>query len=635
MPIYIVDASNQESRISSFEEHGLSGCSPSTVPDCGIHIISGSPIPNSVATILAHIHDYAEATVTGSGFSEYTAQRNALRHYESVPVPQPVMMMNVKGFNDHEEFKRMGFQEETNLNFPGDFMITQHISYPDLKKIWSHGPDPFGTSLAGNVNPAGLFAFFMSWKAIGMYCHVLGGRFEQAPEQFYTVGATIDGREFAEGVVPMISMPSKNVPLKVSASNPDAVMGPTKVMAGIKPVIAPVRSVNTEKVFVSGIDFKPTTSGVLFPYFHDMLLPDGDYAAGVFLRYFINSIGDSKEAVFALAPIIRKGFKSLKASKAGREIQHIMFGIQSSIDVGAPIRIIVDKRVYRGFVLLGDGFGVTQRGQTITPTVRGILGEEISQLDSHGKAIARLTVIVASLGMKIGGRLMMWDEDRAKRSSRYLANELHKRSTKGTEYEEEINNLVASLRFGDVYWTIDEGNTIKIFDCIIAGSIDEDQPFYLGGGMWNSDDSFARILSVFGDRAPTFSIRTGGKTMSIARPGETDPNLEGTPRKLPYLPIYKTGLLDAAKMWESIARTHSFRYVPSKAKGPGKLFDRKADVGHIAGEKFVIVYEKLRAFAYANRSGKRGIEVEVDEAIKSGERAAKKKAIASTAAGFM
>jgi hypothetical protein len=88
-------------------------------------------------------------------------------------------------------------------------------------------------------------------------------------------------------------------------------------------------------------------------------------------------------------------------------------------------------------------------------------------------------------------------------------------------------------------------------------------------------------------------------------------------------------------MWESITRTHSLRYAAAKAKGQGKFFDRKADVGHIAGEKFVIVYEKLRSFAYAGRGGKRGLEVEVDKAIKSGERAAKRKAVANTAAGFM
>lgn len=114
--------------------------------------------------------------------SKYTNSANVLKYYEEIPVAQPVMMLNVKGFGNHEELKELGFQEESQLNFPGEFMISQQISFTNLKKIWTFGPDPFGPSVAGTSTLLGVMHSSLRGKPWGCFAMSLEGERRNAPQ---------------------------------------------------------------------------------------------------------------------------------------------------------------------------------------------------------------------------------------------------------------------------------------------------------------------------------------------------------------------------------------------------------------------------------------------------------------------
>jgi len=186
-----------------------------------------------------------------------------------------------------------------------------------------------------------------------------------------------------------------------------------------------------------------------------------------------------------------------------------------------------------------------------------------------------------------------------------MADELYKRDWKGSDHEEPLKKEIKRLRYEQRWWTITKDNVVKILDCLMSGHIGEEEPFYLGEEMWASDKSFARILAVFSSQAPTISVRTGKKVITIARIGSDDPNLKIVDKKrvIPYVPFYERGLLDAADMWDAILRTHSIRCIEPKKNKPGKLYDRQYDAGIIDGDTFVSFYDKLRSFAYSRETG--------------------------------
>jgi hypothetical protein len=637
MPFYTVTSSQKYSRVSSFIERDLEGHAPSTVTDSSVHIIPCKAPSDAFNHIVCNIHDYALPHLDQVATTQSSDCKNVLRLVTDIPVPHPVVMIGVKGF-DKEELKIKGLREEVSLDFPGEYMVSDGISYDQVRDLWKYGFDNFGPAVAGNVNLAGLYAFYMGWKAVGLFQVLIGGRYQHQidlqsvwDEEENMAGglnATLIGN--SEAVRPFGEMKDGKF---IVDTKDNKFYDAESVMSVVR---TEVRSVHGFASYTTSLHHDCHMEGFLFPYFTDMVLPDKDFVAGVFFRYFSRCIADTHQGMAALIPSLRKGFRSLASTRAGRELQHIFFGIQGACETGGALRILVDKRQYHGFVLYTNKGKVLQNSILHGPTSRTVLQGEIQSLDSHSKSLKRLTELVAMVSCKVGGKIEMWDEEKAGKSSRYLANELQRRAFKGTDHEEEVNKKVESLRYGDKYWEINEENVIKILDCMLTGRVDEDEPFYLGGGMWNSDSISVRILSVFGEQAPTMSIRTGDKVISIGRPGDEDPNIVGgKDRKLPYLPYYTRGLLDAAAMWDGIPRQHSVRTAGAKKKAAGKLFNRAQDSGCVSGVKFVGFYEKLRTFAYGSPGGKRTQDREAEDVLSQVEMRVKKKRIAETEADFM
>jgi hypothetical protein len=637
MPIFITGVSSGKLSNSAFNERGLKGRGPATVDSSGIHVFPQEPVPYTFTVAMNYIHSFFISKGVNMATIERVPFTNATKRILVCPVNPPTVMIDIKGISDTDEFKALGLTEQISVDFPGKWMMSSSMSLENLRKLWDMGINHKGPSLAGNVNPAGLLSFYYAWKAIGVYALTFGGRKEMEMDDLLFADAGIeDVQQLKDGIHAIGDAKNtvKVFEVEEKQTEGNSAVYPAKRLA---PVIVPISGIYTAARFVSSPSDPIDEEGLLFEYFDEMLLPNKDFVAGVFFRYFSRCIVDKIEELEGLAPMLRRGFVDLQTSDAGKVLQHAYYGIQCSVETGAKLRIIVDRGAYRGFVLVGGNVAVLVDGVLQYPIKATKLQREIAAMDVHKAAVGSIIEQLAKLEVKFGENSVV-DQEKALDSSRYLANEIHRRKVAG-DSEEELNlkNSIKLLRYGDKFWEMNSVNVLKITRCITTGQIADDEPFYMGTDYAFSDNSLIRILSVFGPLAPTLSTRNGNKNIALSPPGNDDPNLriEANRTKVPFLPIYSRGLGDAADMWAQIRQTKVVKIMAAKAKGQGKFADRAADVGHVSGKEFQDLYMLLRTWAHASGgSQKRGRDLTADEILEESEKMAKKKALDKSVASM-
>jgi len=514
---------------------------------------------------------------------------------------------------DADPIKELGLKENISVDSWGECMTSAKLSFEDLKTLWNLGIDHFNPCIAGNVNAGGMLAFYYAWKAVGIYCITAGGRSHDKIElmRAYTEDSerhgTDDGKTVADGG----RVVGKYEKMVKFDEVEDGSMGTEQLyLSGdYKTAIVPVASPNTTEHYHYDTQTAMVDRGHCFPYFEGMLLPDKEYVSSIFFRYFSRCIAGSEDELTKLMPTLRRGFRALSMSPAGRILQHLFFGIQASIETGSKIRVYIERSQYLGFALVGKNALVLEQNSVKVPLSKEDLELEQKRLDNHRSYVLEIVEKLNGLALKSGGTEIV-DQEVALAKPRYLANQLHRRAWKGSDHETFIQQRADKLKYGQEYWAPSEDNMLKILKHVVASTLpDDNEPYYFSNLVWDSDDYYVRLLSVFGGKAPTLSIRTGDKPILIAPSGKEDSNLvekEGR-RVLPYLPIYERSLQDAADVWKTIPRTHSLRTAGAKkGKGSGgAIFHRKDDIGILSGNKFLAGYELLRQFAYSVTASKR------------------------------
>jgi hypothetical protein len=607
MSVYIIDSSRTSQSISAFEDRGLSRGSPTTVTSGVVTVFSKHPVPIQLNLLITYIHMYAMASILDKATFNVEAMNNAAKFFTTFPVRPPTVMVDVKGISETDEFKNLGLKEDPSLKMAGQFMLSSNMSYEQLQKLWRLGIDQFGAAAAGNTNPAGLLFFYYAWKMVALFQTVFGGRIlDDAYTPIVPISSKTD-LKMEKGVRRLGDVTDDYLEISHPPMNEETLLlynALTQSDASLlRVVFAPVRSTSTPGLWWSDTSATFTGDGFVFPFFDQMLLPEKDFVFSVILRYFSKCLSDTADGLASLLPILRSGSRKLALSIAGRELQHVFFGIQSAIETGSKFDVIVQGGAYKGFVIRGGNIRVLVGNKFVTPLSSERVTEEVKKLDAHANSVARIVEILSSLDLLERGKgKLAVDQDKARTNARYLANECVKRAWKGSSDEDELRRLLGDLAYDQEYWAITPENVVKILTALLTDTIDETAPFYSGGETFLSSSPTMRILAVFGGKAPTLSIRTGDKAISICREEEAnDPNLKTVngERSLPYLPIYERSLADAADMWDAIKRTHSIRVASAKKAAPGKKFNRKMDVGEIGGDRFLVGYQKLRMWAYS------------------------------------
>jgi len=634
MPIYLSGGINQGGEpTEEFKDRGLYGSGPAKVEESSVFGFVTTTIGIGFLGLVSYIQWFAAmtwdstATIANSGF------KKVVHYVTEIPVEAPILFLSINAARSEEEkLLGMGLTKSPESN-KGVW-----IGRPDLANVRKireefHPPD-YGYTPAGNVNLAGYVAFTYCWQTVGIFMTVIGLRSSYASinQWKYT----------AEGVEEYGAMVDKTSGLGFAEADKDTEfveckdgdMGTTQIFTGekLKMVIEPVACVGETGFnnFVHGLDYEVPSGGHLFPYFKGLLTPSLDFITSVIFRYFSKCLTDSPDAAAQLFPFLRIGLRSLSRTNQGLELQHIFFGIQLAIECGARMRIFVDHGIYYGFCLLGT-MTIIDHARVKESLSMSELRKEIKALNVHLFAcIAIKEMLEGMIGPD--GKIPIIDMELLKNSSRYLNQVVVDAIGRVEEVPMSLEGEIRKLRYGNKYWPINEENIFIVIQAMTTGIWQfPSAPFCLDGNLYKASSNLVRALAVFGPTAP--SIIAGSNKFFITKPGKNDPNLivADKKRRLPYIPIYRKSVQQAAIEWNIIRDKKTLSMIGPK-KGAEKSFTDRSKAYCFVGERFDEIYAAIRTFAYAfdvedAKTGKkkRLLEQEGATAVVGGEGTSNKK----------
>lgn len=288
-------------------------------------------------------------------------------------------------------------------------------------------------------------------------------------------------------------------------------------------------------------------------------------------------------------------------------IQHIYFGVDLAIKMGAGLHIIRDGSQYAGFLLEGDELQVIVKNRTVRSLEPHDLQSELQKLNSHAEAVRKIYELLIELP-RFDGDDEEISQEGIRSNPRMLRKMIQSRAPEViTTVKEKLNELIEDLKYTQTYWPINQETITRFLGAMSRLETTIDLPMYIHSEvLCGRSSNILEYLSVFGGQAP--SIFHGNSVKQIARPESVDPNLEliGGRRAVPHIPFIKKGLVAASADWAAVWRNKAFRYtaVNAKSKGQGVagFSSNKGRDGVIANPSFEGFYALLRQWIYSNNS---------------------------------
>nr|WOK44140.1 MAG: hypothetical protein [Heterobasidion ambi-like virus 3] len=329
----------------------------------------------------------------------------------------------------------------------------------------------------------------------------------------------------------------------------------------------------------------PFTSGVVIPYFHDLIIPSPKSAVLTISRYFFGTFGDSEASCAAAMTKFRKGFAFLSGTETGMMLTHAYKCVELAMECNAGIYIVVEKGVYHGSVLGGSGFMVVNKGMIVKPTEGTVFQGSLLDITGHDHALTKLCKLLSVLPLKGETELEVVKAKDIK-TSMDLMDQINRRSWKklaGDDEEEgenmatEIYELCDMVTFDQNYLVPSIENILKAAEIILSdGKISwpKGTPVYLRGGIW--EDIYVRTLASFGHIAPSL-MAPKGEMMLFAKSDkeDEDPSLKDHPsikgiKAMRYAAVHIKALAAAAKDWKEMIDAGAVRYQTGVKGGPTK-----------------------------------------------------------------
>lgn len=133
----------------------------------------------------------------------------------------------------------------------------------------------------------------------------------------------------------------------------------------------------------------PEESGILFPYFCGLVEPDPKILREFVCRRAFLLLGNTTEECQANYLEYRRGIASLATTQVGMELTHMITGINLALQTQGRCFMLLDRKEYSGFVLLGHEFCVFDTKQWILPDKEN-LRESLLNIDPHAKSVKEL-----------------------------------------------------------------------------------------------------------------------------------------------------------------------------------------------------------------------------------------------------
>lgn len=555
-----------------------------------------------VANTVANQVSWASIEAYNSGFKHI----HNLKTFEV-----PVGCFNIQGLSTEEQEQLRGMGLVQDIQHPYIFRGSPGSTH--IGSIYKHDPQQ-GRFEPGTVGPQGYLAYISAIRGL----HV------------FTEASTIASGHSASNVYTEVGPDTVLKPTVGKVSMRRSNWSKVDVDVDAKKII-PLENVNAFVTGRSGFgdnygrfttlrspSLPIDSPGVLFPYFHGMVLPDKDITFAVFERLFHNAIGKDAQDSARMLGYLRDGFRGLAGSRSGRALSHAYKGIQIAQESQAVMTVLLQDGIYHGFVIQATQMSPFQLyGREHKSISRDELLKEISSVDTRARTLAEILAVINSPLNEDAMPIYLFTADQIN-TSRRLSNVLFRLDHSvftNPDWKSQLLTLVSDLTFGDRFAAPTEANILRFLEFVETGemSLLDNMPSFLGLHVLDQDRlSFG--LRVFGPTAP--SINVGGEkdrafSIPVALHAD-DPNLSIDPtgkRHLQYLPFRSVPLALAVTQWRAVFNRGVIR-IPLGRKNKAEFTNQSQMVVSISTDPgFTTAYNRIKAVARTNK-----------EAVKSGKR---------------
>lgn len=303
---------------------------------------------------------------------------------------------------------------------------------------------------------------------------------------------------------------------------------------------------------VTSADSLPST-GILFPYFDGMVLPDKANVPRILLHIFSKCLGKTPGDLMTAARNIQEGWASLSTTGTGLIISHVIFGMNLALS-GARLHIVVIGGVYQGFILSGSKFTVFKGGQEHKLLKQTELTAEFKKLDEHDEALLDLAEIIS-------GAPLFEDRDKNEvvlpeqiRSPRRIHYALKIRAFEPAE-QATISKLLSKLHFRQTYWDrSNDTQVLRVIKTLLEREwLPQDAPYCIQSGTVFSREPILSALAAFGDKS--ISLCGFGNNTTIALNKGKKFYEANSSVKLEGIPIFFKPISECYSDWESVLKT--------------------------------------------------------------------------------
>jgi hypothetical protein len=632
--VFLAQQLASQNPLPSFTERGIGDLQPSGANDVPIVIVNKS-FNYGVASVLQFLTAFAVAQLTNTASIASMVFYNVFRSIAvQYWIQTPTAIFQFPNVTDElsARLRSFGLQIDTGRKncFSGS------PTFDHLKEIHSLGPSE-GRFTPGYASIQAYTAWMFLQKAMMVYSYLShAGNNLSGPVAHASWGLPV--AKVTGGEIALDYLGSKGtVVLKDADGKLEG-----HAMLGSAPVATPYDK--TRSIHFAPLTRESTinTSGVMFPYFEGMNLPDKETIVHVFSQLFVSMLGKNAEESMTLWGIVRPGIRSLSTLRAGVSMSHAYTGIELSHKSSIPISFIIENGMYHGFVLHGD-LEIRKYSSQFNSVSGEVLTGYLREIGNQEALIREFINIVQTPIDENGAPLYSTIPAivRRSRSVYHLVQSLDKNQIGDTGMA-RIHTILEKLLYTDSFPGITQASIIDFLHFMHTGdeTILDKYPAYLQSGYYRLTGRVYVGLSIFGSRAPTINYGRNGRSFTIPSEGAQDPNMaiqtDGK-RLLHYLPFSVVPVREAATQWNKLFDSGSFM-IPAGRKGKSEFtntVEAKFKIGSEPG--FTDAYQTIRDIVNSRRQtraiGKRR-RMNDDEEVDT--RASKKgKKIGVTAAGLM
>jgi len=493
---------------------------------------------------------------------------------------------------------------------------------PELFTLGAHN----ARQVPGSANCDGYLAYIMSLKALRTFCFFskagkLPGVYLRIKENPTTGVHTVPGH----GTIGTMVDTTKSIATGVPTTAPASVI----IYSPVYPVIPPLSAVKGIPSTNISPTSKVTDPGLVFPYFHGLLLPDREFMIPIFQRLFFRCMGSTADKAQTTWIRVKAGLRNIAATSAGLCLQHAFFGILLAENAQCELSLIVSQGNYKGFLLSGSDFNIIHNNQILEPVldVRPLLKavsihdvslQEIVDLIRTATYVSGVDSTGADMH-EIRYKVSLDDVNTSRRlwaTIRSIDWDFYSNAEKTS-----LKDLVDKLQYGDNYVPVKRSTILAFLSYVNIGDrgLLKDYPAYISSSTLFAEDRITNGLGIFGPVAPSVNIGIIGKEQRFDFPteGKNDKNLEKVDEKfvLRLIPYKMKPLPQAASEWIHMLN-NGFITIPNPRVGVDEFSNPKGRDGAFTGEDVQVVYlamkKNVNMLREQNRGQKRKAPAEAD-----------------------